>query len=281
MRYHPRHRSAVRNSRFAVVLATCGLVAGTAFLVSGPASADPTPTPGTVTFSGNCGLLTTAARSEPDVTNMDATVSSTVAFANRLGCGAHLYVDGERGASVGNGDRTTLKIEPGTTKVKMVPDGLNLLSSLKSATVTGTAAPSPSSSSRHPGNPGSGDADNSGDNNHKAGGSDSSAPGHQPADGASPSSAPKVHDPVARGAVPSSAAAPGADSGTSGGGGDDTSSTHLADPPAAAPQPVSDTGPSNSTSILALIAAVCLVGVGAAAVRTVLTQRRQMRVTGS
>lgn len=277
MRYQPRHRSAVRNSRFAVVLATTGLVAGTAFLLTGPASANPTPTPGTVTFSGNCGLLTAAARSEPDVSNLDATVSSTVAFANRLGCQAHLYVDGERAAAVGNGGTTTLKIDSGTTKVKMVPDGLNLLSSLKTATVTGTAAPSPSSPSGTSSHPGSGSTGSS-DGNHN-GSSGAHAPGHQPAAGATPSSAaPKVHDPVARGAVPSKAAEPGNSSGTSGGGGDDTSSTHLAEPPAAAPQPVSDSGPSNSTSILALIAAVCLVGVGAAAVRTVLAQRRQMRI---
>jgi hypothetical protein len=82
-----------------------------------------------------------------------------------------------------------------------------------------------------------------------------------------------VHDPVARGAVPSSAAEPGAGSGTSGGGGEVSGTSIAKAPDSVAAQPVASVGPNSATSVLALIAAICLVGVGAAAVRTVLAQR--------
>lgn len=287
MRYQPRHRSAIRRSQSAIGLAAAGLIAGAAvMLLSGSANADSVE-PGTVSFSGNCGALRLAlAQSTPNQSSLTVPAASTVTIVNDLPCKAHVYIDGhQQGDAISQNASYTYKATTGDTKIQMVPDGLNLLSTFASATVTGqkvAASPSPSSggsTGTGSGSTGSGDqggssTGSSGDQHSTGNGNEGvSAPANQPAPGQSPSV--DVHQPVARGAVPSGAAAPGTGSGTSGGGGDTSTSGTGHDP--AQVRAVSDTTPSGATSVLALIAAVCLFGVGAVAVRTVLSQRRQFR----
>jgi hypothetical protein len=283
VRYQPRHRSAIRRSQSAIGLAAAGLIAGAAvMLLSGSANADSVQ-PGTVSFSGNCGALRLAlAESVPSQSNLAVPAASTVTLVNNLPCGAHLYLDGSAGPAIDEGAKYTYKAATGDTKIQMVPDGLNLLSTFSPATVTGqkvAASPSPSSGGSSgtgnggSGNSGSGNSGSSGDQHSGSGTEGASAPPSQPAPGESPSV--DVHQPVARGAVPSGAAAPGTGSGTSGGGGDTSTSGTGHDPTQV--RAVSDTSPSGATSVLALIAAVCLFGVGAVAVRTVLSQRRHFR----
>lgn len=299
MRYQPRHRAAIRRSQSAIGLTAAGLIAGAAvMLMSASANADSTAT-GTLNFAGNCGVARLAlAKSVPSQTSVAVTTSSTVTVANDLPCGAHIYVNGKEGAAVGEGSKYTFKAASGSTTLQMVPDGLELLSSFEPATVTGhkaAASPSPtnggSTGSSGSGSSGSGSSGSSGTGSQGSSSSGSSgaqhstgsgtaaggsAPTNGPAAGSSPSI--KVHQPVARGAVPSKAAAPGTGSGTSGGGGETNGTTGTgAKDAGAAPQAVSDTSPSGATSVLALIAAVCLFGVGAVAIRTVLTQRRHIR----
>lgn len=279
---------------------------GGAALFAAPVSADSSGlTAGAVNFDGNCGLLGIAAQSVPNRQSMQINSSDQVTFVNDLPCNAHLYVNNQRVAAVDRGasqplsvgDATDQLAPGGSSQIKMVPDGVGLLTSVRAVTISVTDPPadtnnsnSTSSGSTSSGS-GSGDSgqsgttDNSGQESGSSSGSHHSSntdqgsdgatatvPDRGPNGGASPT-APKVHDPVARGAVPSSAAAAGAGSGTSGGSGeasDPSTSEHHA---VADARPVSSVTPARATSVLALIAAVCLAGVGVAAIRTTFTQR--------
>lgn len=275
------------------VLALSALVAGAAgvggavALATAPAAAGPTPA-ATINYSGNCGVAGLLSQSKPDTDGpVSVTEGSSVVFVNKMSVKATLVIGKDTYKDIAPGSTKSVVMDQGTVYPKMEPQ-CGLLgddTAYKAATITVTpkqSAPSGGSSSGGSSSGGSGSSGTGSTSGGHQGGSTGHpgtggtetkvpVPGHQPDGGA----APKVHEPVARGAVPSGAAAPGAGSGTSGGGGE-ISGTSIPEPPQpVAAKPVSDSGPSNATSVLALIAAVCLVGVGAAAVRTVLAQRHR------
>jgi len=268
-----------------------GLVGGgTALMVAGPVGAAPAAT---INYTGSCGLLGLGllAQSQPDTDQpVSVPAGSSVVFVNKMKYKANLTIGTKTYEDIAAGDSKTVTMDQGTVHPKMMPEcGSNPDSTAyKAATVTVTPAESSSSGDDKQG---SGGTSGSGDSHQPSGGSGTSTHSHQPAthpteqqaparqpnDGAQP----KVHDPVARGAVPSQAAEPGAGSGTSGGGGE-VSGTHVAKAPdSVAAKPVASVGTDSATSVLALIAAICLVGVGAAAVRTVLAQRHRGRAAHS
>ncbi|MGA8114276.1 MAG: hypothetical protein WCA46_11485 [Actinocatenispora sp.] len=295
MRYQPRH-SRRRKMGVASLVAAGVLGVGGAALFAAPVSADPTElTAGAVAFDGNCGLLGIAAQSVPNRQSMQVYTSGQVTFVNDLPCNAHLYINGQRSSAVQRGGSVPVAASQSfaansSTEVKMVPDGVGLLTSVKAVTITATTPPADNGSGNSgsgntgSGNTGSGNGQESGSSDNSSDGGHSSshdgqqstdkdkAPGRQPNGGASPTH-PKVHDPVARGAVPSSAAGAGEGSGTSGGSGEASGASQSQHDNAAAPRPVSSVTPARATSVLALIAAVCLAGVGVAAIRTTFTQR--------
>ncbi len=299
MRYQPRHSLRIsRRHRPAVLLAAGVLGVSVVGLAAAPASADtPQPGPHTIIFKGGCGLLGLGgSSSKPSVNGQDDTESlsvpagTTLTFVNSVtgGTAPVLNITGKSPIRLNAGastQYTTTASGPVNANLdpRCVVGGLGK-QDYRAITVSPTAAPSsptPSPSSGGSNQPSTGQ---SGSNNggsstggsksgQTSGGQHAQPPGRQPNRGASPT-APGLHQPVARGAVPSSAAAPGAGSGTSGGGGESSSTSLPQHDPAAAPRPVADVTPANATSVLALIAAVCLAGVGAAAVRTVFAQRR-------
>ncbi len=304
MRYQPRHSLRIsRRHRPAVLLAAGVLGVSVVGLAATPALADtPQPGPHTVIFKGGCGLLGLGgSSSKPSVDGQDDTESLTVpagttlTFVNSVtgGTAPVLNISGKSPVSLRAGastQYTTMASGPVSANLdpRCIVGGLGK-QDYRAITVTPKAA----SSSPSPG-PTSGGSDQSGGgqsgngstggsstggvtSDHKSGGQQAQPPGRQPNEGSSPT-ATHLHQPVARGAVPSSAAAPGAGSGTSGGGGETSSTSLPQHDPVAAPRPVADVTPANATSVLALIAAVCLAGVGAAAVRTVFAQRRDKAV---
>lgn len=263
-----------RSNRTRVVsLVAAGLLGagGAVLFASAPVAADqtpPVPGPDTVIFKGSCGLLGIAASSKPSVNNNDNAQSITVpagtplTFVNQLGTPANLELSNQpKPISVASGSYAKLAPQSGPFSAKMTPASCGLpLGSQSPLTVSVTPAPAQSNSSAagQPGQPGAGQV---------------KPPANQPAAGARPvlPNLP-VHQPAARGAVPPAAEQPGAGSGTSGGRASGVSLPSNQQPVADS-RPASDSGPASTSSLLALIAAVCLVGVGAAAVRTIVAQR--------
>lgn len=279
---------------FAATL-TAGVGLSAALLGATPAAA---ADPGTITFNGNCGLLGIGYTSVPAVNGKADTEATSVStgtkltIVNNLGSAAVLGVNGQNQTpAVQSGKSVAYQAQSGPVKITLSPEcGLNLLGSSKAITVTVTpAASQPTNGSGQTGS-GSGTTGTSGSSNGQSGTksgpteSGSTAqrpPATAPDGGAKTPKLPAIHQPVARGAVPPGAADPNRDSGTS--GGDSSSSTapvggkvKLADP-----QPISDAGPTGTTSLLALIAAICLVGVGVAAFRTVFGGRQGGHVSSA
>ncbi|MGH3738905.1 MAG: hypothetical protein ACRDT6_25390 [Micromonosporaceae bacterium] len=269
-----------------IVVAAAGVVGfGSLALLAAPAmAANPT-----VTFDGGCSLL--ASTSEPDKTAVTTQKSEGVGdvdVLNSLGVAAVPHVNGSPVTSggkdvvVADGDTVTLGFATESAKLTMVPKcgllGLdtNLSKKHSAATITTEeAADQPQQPGTNPGgNPGTDPGSQPGGTNPGGG---TAAPG-QPDAGDRPIA---PHDPVARGAVP-----PADSEGRVGSGEGGTSD----EDPDAAP-PVSD-GDSNAgdrdsvnpvvksnstrgpgTTTLALIALVCLLGVGVAALRTIVVGR--------
>ncbi|BCJ38921.1 hypothetical protein Athai_64240 [Actinocatenispora thailandica] len=273
-------------------MVVAGLVGGGAALMfaTAPVAANPSPS-ATINYTGDCGLgIGLFGKSQPDTDQpVSVPAGSSVVFVNKMKVKATLTVGSQTYKDIAAGDSKTVAMDQGTVHPTMKPECLASGGdgNYKAATITVTPAESSTTGGKTTSGGGSSTSgsthrpsgDASGAAKHPTGGASSAqqVPGHQPNGGATP----KVHDPVARGAVPSSAAEPGAGSGTSGGGGE-VSGTSIAKAPASvAAQPVASVGPNSATSVLALIAAICLVGVGAAAVRTVLSQRRRGGVAHS
>lgn len=284
MRYQPRHLRPRARTVAATSMVVAGLVGGGAALMfaTAPVAANPSPA-ATINYTGDCGLgIGLFGKSAPDTDQpVSVPAGSSVVFVNKMKVKATLTIGSQTYKDIAAGDSKTVAMDQGTVHPTMKPECLASGSSgnYKAATVTVTPAESSTTGGKKTSGGGSSTSgsthqpsgDSSGAAKHPTGDASSAqqVPGHQPNGGA----APKVHDPVARGAVPSSAAEPGAGSGTSGGGGEVSGTSIAKAPGSVAAHPVASVGPNSATSVLALIAAICLVGVGAAAVRTVLSQR--------
>lgn len=256
---------AMRKTMLAKTVAVAAF--GLTLFAAAPASAEETTAD--VTFDGGCGLIGITASSKPDKATLTVDKDAEVSFKNDLGADATLYV-GSATVDVGKGKTIEVAISK-SAEVKMLPKcwyGRALLEDMGAMTISVKDSPEapapvkPSPSSTPPKKPSTG-----------------STPG-VPAEGAQPSVDGKR--PVADGAVPPDAgeAAP-------------TGAVPSQAPAGTDQQPVSDNNdhgdafavepvggdatPSGSTGLLALIATVALVGVGAAAVRTVASQRQAAR----
>lgn len=300
MRYQSRHSRRRQRRLGPVSLLAAGVLGlGSVALGAAPALAADTPKAGphTVIFTGTCavgGIVYSSVKPtvEGDAVKQLSVPSGTkITIVNKVdkltGGTPQLSITGHGPVGLESDSYATYRADGGPVSIGLDPKcplGALGYRDYKALTLNVTPKTSSDSPSGSSGTQHSGDADhNGGPTSPGAGpttpGHSATAPADEPAAGDSPS-VPKVHKPVARGAVPSAAAAPGAGSGTSGGGGE-TSGTALPAPPAAQPQPVADSGPSGTTSVLALLAAVCLAGVGAAAVHTVMARRRSTRAASA
>ncbi len=248
-----------------------GLGASALFLAS-PAAADTQ----SVSFSGGCGLLGLAPSSKASSKSETIEAGQIIKVQNGLGTSAIPYVNDHpvtvdsHNVTVRSGDSLSLRFTSGPAQLTLRPTcGLSLLPSYDAVSITVT----PAQQNPAPG----GSSGGTSDQGSQPGGSGAgSAPG-APAGGTGGSSAQqgqtKVPDPVARGGVPGAEAQGKQPGGGTALGGPATAPMTPEEETAVAVDPVNaptDNGPS---TLLALLAAVCLIGVGAAAVRTVIAQR--------
>lgn len=277
-----RKMSRRRTARVALITAAGVVSAGAITMLALPANA---ATPN-VTFDGRCSTL--ASKSAPDQDEVRTQLSSAsdktaeVMVTNHLGTSATPYVDGQpvKGAVLEDGESATLWFASGSSKVTMVPKcgllGINtalLSKDHDAATVAVAQAPKESTQDGSGQQPGSGSGSDSGSRS----GSDSTA-GEESNAGSRPD-APK--DPVARGARPPKDMEGGEvgdgasvdDEGDAAGApaGDDNNRNSAAGRDKAGLVSTSHSGPGTTT--LALIALICLLGVAAAALRTIVVSR--------
>lgn len=230
----------------------------------------------TITFNGDCGALGTGLlhKSEPDKTQLYLVEGDEVTFVNNLGTDAKLHV-GQSEYDVPDGGEKTLEVS-NSVEALMSPDcAMKMSERGKTATLNvSPAAPtdpgtgSGDSNGGQSGDSGSGKG-SGGDTGSGKGGLDDGGDVGVPHEGTNPS----ADDPAAKDKVPdpkddassdkSDAAAP-ADGNTP-----DTQTSQAGQVEAV------NTGDSTqgASGMLALLATVCLVGVGVATVRTMVANR--------
>lgn len=258
------------------------------------AMADETPESGSseVVFSGSCGLLNTvASNSSPNVDELSVSSGTTVDFTNDTGSDAELML-GDSSYAVGEGASRAFEMNQ-SAEIAMIPDCGLLLSDYGTATVSVTQDDPPS--------------DNDSDSSSDSGSSDSSDtdPHELPSTNSSDEGSSDDSEPAA--GADSADAAP-EDEGAPGIGGDSPDATEDEDSPGLDEDALEDEAEEEESSLpfpptdrdddedsittagdvqavdreqlqdgasglLALLAIVCLVGVGAAAVRTMMVQR--------
>lgn len=259
-----------------IVVATAGVVGvGSLGLLAAPAIAA-TPT---VTYTGGCGLAASTSEPSDDAVSTPKTDGTgDVIVVNDLGASATPYANGNavkdssgKAVVIKDGSEAKLGFASGPVELTLVPVCLLDLSKQHEAATITVTDPAPP-------------ADEPGDQpGEQPGGGN---PGTDPDDGDAAPGQPNAGDrpldnraPVARGAVP-----PEGSDGRVGSDEGDTNDDAVA-PPASGDDTYADNkdsvnpivksndtrGPGTTT--LALIAAVCLLGVGVAALRTIVMGR--------
>lgn len=297
-RTHAPHR---RRRSLTLAAAAAALV-GAPLLAGSTAHAEPA---GTVTFTGGCGLLGSGlgASSSPDIARVTVSEGAQLRFTNELGRSATLRLDGEAAADVPAGGTAEVRFREGPVTAAM-PLSCLLGSPAGEVTVEVSPAPQPEQprppaggSSPEPGTgtPGGADQDPAGPGTGSAGAADGgSGPGSW-SGGPAPDGGFWSGGPASPGGAPGGA--PSADAeregddpdgesprwgivtGPTDGGGNSTDPATVdpqagegiaADRMSRTSEPAPDDGP---VGLLALIATVCVIGVSAGAVRTVISYR--------
>ncbi|WP_344610954.1 hypothetical protein [Dactylosporangium salmoneum] len=269
------HRSAVRLAATAAALAAAALTVG-----AGPVSAAPeTPT---VEFSGGSVLSLLVCKSQPNTGNVSVPADSRVNFVNRLGQNANLKVDGQSVATVQPNQQVPVLFKKGPVEVAMTFDcGVGVVQQFKPVSVGVTAAPTPTAAQATTGQA-------------RTGGGTQAAPA-----GPAGAAAGAANHAMSTGAAAHSTKSPqGQDgsataTGAAGESGTEPVDPSLLDPSAAAApavgadpsvavddrvmveEPVAASGPARNgpAGLLALVATVCVVGVGIASIRAIIAQR--------
>ncbi|WP_432833463.1 hypothetical protein [Dactylosporangium sp. CA-092794] len=272
------HRSAVRLAATAAALAAAALT-----VAAGPVSAAPaTPT---VEFTGGSVLSLLVCKSEPSAGDVSVPADSRVNFVNRLGQDAFLKVDGKSVASVPPNQQVPVVFKKGPVEVAMTFDcGVGVVQQFKPVSVgvtappaapagqstTGPAKTAPAKTQAPPNGPAGAAAGAA--NNVITDRTGAAARGTRTAQGqtAAPAATDTADDlgtePIDPALLdPSATAAPGVGVDPSG----------AADDRVTVEEPVAASGPARNgpAGLLALVATVCVVGVGIAAIRAIIAQR--------
>jgi hypothetical protein len=251
-----------RTVRVGALLAT-GAVAGLPLLAAGPAAAAGPE----ISFSRGGGLEALSCSSSPSEESVTVPAESTVTFVNRLGSDATLRIDGRDATEVKKDESTDVLFHRGPVQVALVPDCslLALSKTFEPVSVkvepADTPADPPSSQAAKPG----GHAAAGGSSGSTSSGGSSTGTDESPAADRKPSASPSSSSvPPAGGGVGSTGAgtvegpeAPGGEQG-------------LAAEPLSSVRASAERGPNG---LLAIIAAVCVVGVSAGAIRAIVAQR--------
>ena len=273
-------RSQRRRSRMAALSAAAMLALGGAAGVGMAMADEPEAgSEGGIVFSGGCGTLgLLSPTSKPDSSELTVAKGSQVSYTNDLGASAELHVGGEV-YDIGEGS-TQVFVMNQSAEIAMVPECAGLFADYESAQVNVTAPvegdePEPDSGGDTtaelpaPDDGGRDSAPDSGGDQPDAAGS-SPQDGSGVAQGEQPSAEDK--DPAAEESEPAGDEeinAFGPSDEDQAGGDDEFAPAGEEEVAAVDPEAVSD----GASGLLALVAIVCLVGVSAAVMRTILKQR--------
>jgi hypothetical protein len=250
-----------RNRRLAAVFAAAALGAGPA-LAAGAAQAAPgNPS---VEFSGGSVLNMLVCRSEPSASRLTVPAQSKVTFVNRLGQNATLRIDGRTVTAIGANQAVPVVFHFGPVVVSMsIACSAGVVEEFRSVTIAVTPRPAAPAPTVTP----TAKATSTPPAPHAAAASARSGSATPPVDPAAP-----PVDPWAPSAgLPASGAPdfiPGTGDVSQQDPGAAEGATDVGDVVAASGEPVH--GPSG---LLAMIATVLTIGVGVAAVRTILARR--------
>lgn len=286
-------RGAGRRVRLAAVVALVGMTAAGA-LIGGSSTASARAT-GTVSYTGGCSLISGTVTADPK--RIEIAAGKSVEFANRLGHKAVLRLDGEEVAEVPTGSAVEITFHDGPVTATMQIDCLTGKASGAAVVDVRAATQPPPPAPPAPTSPATGASGGSGSS---SGGAAGPAPGgSSPADPTGgwpvPAGPGGSSGPAGTGVWPGGhspvTAAPGSPLERDGageiggrrpaGGGAAPGSPANVDEQAVddsvAAEQLSRTAAAASggepIGLLALIATVCVVGVSAGAVRTILTHR--------
>jgi hypothetical protein len=247
-----------------------------------PVSAAGTPT---VEFSGGSVLSLLVCKSEPSAPDVSVPADSRVNFVNRLGQNAFLKVDGQSVATVQPNQQVPVVFKKGPVEVAMTFDcGVGVVQQFKPVSVGVTASPAGAAptggaangtpavnktgAAAGPAGAAAGAANNAMGGDHASGRSSKSPHGQAGQDGTVAASDP-TGDPGLEGdpSLLDPSAAAGSATGV------DPSAP--VDDRVTVEQPVAASGPARNgpAGLLALVATVCAVGVGIAAIRAIIAQR--------
>jgi hypothetical protein len=263
-----------------VATAAAALLGAALTMGAGPVYAAPSGGP-TVEFSGGSMLNLLVCKSSPSTGKVTVPADSRVTFVNRLGQTATLTVDGKAVSQVGANQAVPVVFHYGPADVSMTFNcGVGVVEEFKSVGVTVTSAGAAAQPAQAPdaGTTGSGakgtgrisarngvPATGAPKSSHSAGATTKTTgtPAADPAAAGTNNQGTETIDPSLFGTDPSGAPlAAGAPSAGSDG------QLYVGDP-----VPASGTPRNGPVGLLALIAAVCVVGVGIAAIRAIIAQR--------
>jgi hypothetical protein len=248
------HRTAARGAAAAAALFCAALTVG-----ASPAHAAPSNGP-TITFSGGSVLSLLVCKSEPSVSRVSVPAESRLTFVNRLGQPATLTIDGAAAKEVGADQAVPVVFHRGPVTVGMTFDcGVGVVEEFQSVSVAVTSPPAegspgsmPSPAANAAATPSRGTATGAQPQRRQSTREDSDTDRQAEAEGVPMGTEPAEPPAVGSPAVPTSVA------------------------PAVALEPIVPAdAPARrgAAGLLALVASVCVVGVGIAAIRAIMAQR--------
>lgn len=264
------HRPALRVAAAAAALFAAALTVG-----ASPVHAAPT-TP-TVEFSGGSVLSLLVCKSEPSTGSVSVPAESRVNFVNRLGQGATLKVDGKAVSAVQPNQAVPVVFKKGPVNVAMTFScGVGVVEQFKPVSVGVTAPPAA---------PAADQDGQTGQPANTSGPAGAAAAAANQAINPTPSGRstrkPSTNAPGSTGEVDETGTEPvdpsllGLDATASPAAGANVDASTPTDERVYVEEPVAASGPATNapTGLLALVATVCVVGVGIAAIRAIIAQR--------
>jgi hypothetical protein len=264
-----------------VATAAAALLGAALTVGASPVYAAPSGGP-TVEFSGGSMLNLLVCKSSPSTAKVTVPADTRVTFVNRLGQTANLKVDGNSVAQIGANQAVPVVFHYGPADVSMTFNcGVGVVEEFKSVGITVTSSGTGTKTPPPPVTGGAGSTGAKGTSGIAArtGGTPSARTSHGGGSGAKTSGAGGTSptdraatstnegtepiDPALLGNDPSAAAAAAGGASTPGNG-----QVYVE-----AAVPASGTPQNGPAGLLALIAAVCVVGVGIAAIRAIIAQR--------
>lgn len=252
-----------------------------AALTVGASPVHAAPSTPTVEFSGGSVLSLLVCKSEPSTGSVSVPAESRVNFVNRLGQGATLKVDGKSVSSVQPNQAVPVVFKKGPVNVAMTFScGVGVVEQFKPVSVGVTAPPAAPAAGQ-----GAGQGGQAGQPANTSGPAGAAAAAANQAINASPNgrstrkpsttASGSTGEGDGTGTEPVDPSLLGPDATASPAAGANANPSTSTDERVFVEEPVAASGPATNapTGLLALVATVCVVGVGIAAIRAIIAQR--------